>query len=87
MSCTSCGTLGIPSWWIVGKILARVFLTGGLRLDGPDGSFGDAELPGVQGRVAFAALVVERRAISRDALAETRSHRPDCPYPFRTSVT
>jgi DNA-binding SARP family transcriptional activator len=43
---------------------------GGLRFDGPEGSFVDADLPGVQGRVAFAALVVERRPISRGALAE-----------------
>jgi len=50
--------------------LARVYLTGGLRLDGPTGSFGDADLPGNQGRLAFAALIVERRALPRDALAE-----------------
>lgn len=47
-----------------------MFLTGGLRFDGPGGSFVDADLPGVQGRVAFAALVMERRPITRDALAE-----------------
>ena len=47
-----------------------MYLTGGLRLDGPDGSFTDADLPGNQGRLAFAALVVERRTLERDALAE-----------------
>ena len=50
--------------------MSRLYLTGGLRLDGPTGSFGDAELPGTQGRVAFAALAVERRPISFDELAD-----------------
>jgi DNA-binding SARP family transcriptional activator len=50
--------------------LARVYLTGGLRLDGPDGSFTDVDLPGNQGRLTFAALLVHRRALERDALAE-----------------
>jgi DNA-binding SARP family transcriptional activator len=50
--------------------LAQLFLLGGLRLDGPDGAFVDADLPGPQGRVALAVLAVERRALSRDALAE-----------------
>lgn len=50
--------------------MAHIFVTGGLRLDGPRGSFVDADLPGGQGRVAFAALVVERRSLPRDALAE-----------------
>jgi len=53
----------------MGEMLARVYLTGGLRLDGPSGSFGDAELPGPQGRLAFTALVVERRAVPREHLA------------------
>lgn len=47
-----------------------MYLTGGLRVDGPHGSFADGELPGVQGRVAFAALVVERHPVARDALAD-----------------
>jgi len=50
--------------------LARVYLTGGLRLDGPAGSFDDADLPGHQGRIAFAALVIERRPLSHDELAD-----------------
>ena len=50
--------------------MARVFLTGGLHVDGPEGSFVDADLPGGQGRVAFAALAVLRRPVARDALAE-----------------
>ena len=50
--------------------MARVFLTGGLRYDGPRGSFADADLPGGQGRVAFAALATLRRPVARDALAE-----------------
>lgn len=47
-----------------------MFLTGGLRLDGPAGSFVDADLPGGQGRIAFAALAMLRRPMARDALAE-----------------
>lgn len=50
--------------------MARLYLTGGLRMDGPDGSFTDADLPGHQGRIAFAALAVERRSMARDELAE-----------------
>ncbi len=53
----------------MGEMLARVHLTGGVRLEGPAGSFGDADLPGPQGRLAFAVLVVERRDLTRDHLA------------------
>lgn len=53
----------------MGEMLARVHLTGGVRLEGPEGSFGDADLPGAQGRLAFAVLVVERRDLTRDHLA------------------
>jgi DNA-binding SARP family transcriptional activator len=47
-----------------------LYLTGGLRLDGPSGHFVDANLPGNQGRIAFAALAVERRPLSHDQLAD-----------------
>jgi len=50
--------------------LSRLYLMGGLRFDGPDGSFGDTDLPGNQGRVAFAALAYERRPLSHDQLAD-----------------
>ena len=50
--------------------MVRVYLTGGLRFEGPDGWFDDGDLPGNQGRIAFAALVVERRALPRDTLAD-----------------
>ncbi len=50
--------------------MARLYLTGGLRLDGPAGSFTDTDLPGRQGRLAFAALAVERRPLSQDQLAD-----------------
>lgn len=66
----SCATLEADVREKVGKSLAHVFLTGGLRVEGPAGSFTDAELPGPQGRVAIAALVIERRPLTRDALAE-----------------
>ncbi len=55
---------------MVGGTLARLYLTGGLRLDGPTGSFTDADLPGNQGRIALAALAVERRPLSHDRLAD-----------------
>lgn len=66
----SCVKVRNGDWEKIGKILAQLYLMGGLRLDGPGGSFVDADLPGPQGRVALAALVVERRAIARDELAE-----------------
>jgi DNA-binding SARP family transcriptional activator len=47
-----------------------MYLTGGLRLDGPAGSFTDPDLPGNQGRLAFAVLAVERRPVSHDQLAD-----------------
>lgn len=50
--------------------MSRLYLTGGLRLDGPTGYFTDAHLPGRQGRLAFAALAVERRPLSHDQLAD-----------------
>lgn len=50
--------------------MARLYLTGGVRLDGPTGSIVDADLPGTHGRIALTVLVVERRPIPRDALAE-----------------
>lgn len=50
--------------------MARLYLTGGLRLEGPTGHFTDSDLPGRQGRIAFAALAVERRPLSHDQLAE-----------------
>jgi DNA-binding SARP family transcriptional activator len=50
--------------------LARLYLTGGVRMDGPAGSFVDADLPGNQGRIAFTVLAVERRPLSHDELAD-----------------
>ncbi len=50
--------------------MAQLYLTGGVRLDGPAGSFTESDLPGNQGRVALVALAVERRPLARDALAE-----------------
>lgn len=57
-------------WRIIGEIVARIFVTGGVRCDGPAGSFADADLPGAQGRAAFGILVMERRPLTRDALAD-----------------
>ena len=57
--------------------MARLYLTGGIRYDGPRGTFDDAHLPGHQGRIAFAALAIERRAMSHDELADVVwSERP-----------
>jgi DNA-binding SARP family transcriptional activator len=47
-----------------------VYLTGGLRVEGPSGAFAESDLPGAQARVALAALVIERRPLSRDQLAD-----------------
>lgn len=66
----SCGTLRSERQEKVGEILVHVYLTGSLRVDGPTGSFTGSDLPGNQGRLALAALVVERRPIDRDALAD-----------------
>jgi DNA-binding SARP family transcriptional activator len=57
-------------WEKIGKSLAHRYLTGGLRFDGPEGSFDDADLPGGQGRLALGALAVHRRPLERGALAE-----------------
>ena len=50
--------------------MARLYLTGGVRLDGPSGRFTDTDLPGHQGRIAFVALALQRRPLSRDELAD-----------------
>lgn len=50
--------------------MARIFLTGGLRIEGPAGVLVDRDLPGAQGRLALAALVLERRPLARDKLAD-----------------
>lgn len=50
--------------------MARLYLTGGVRLIGPRGRFTDAELPGHQGRIALVALAMERRPLARDELAD-----------------
>lgn len=48
----------------------NVFLTGPLRVEGPDGFFGERALAGNQARIALAALVHERVPLDRDHLAE-----------------
>lgn len=50
--------------------MARLYLTGGVRFDGPHGQFTDADLPGHQGRITLAALALERRPLARDELAD-----------------
>jgi DNA-binding SARP family transcriptional activator len=72
----------------MGEMLARVYLTGGVRLEGPSGSFGDSDLPGVQGRLAFAVLVDERRPLTREQLAVRMwgERPPDAWSPALTSV-
>lgn len=50
--------------------MARLYVAGGVRLEGPDGCLDDGDLPGHQGRLALVALAVERRAMRRDELAE-----------------
>jgi DNA-binding SARP family transcriptional activator len=62
--------LANPGRRIIGETLQRVYLTGGLRIDGPAGSLTEPDLPGAQGRLTFAVLATERRPIARDELAE-----------------
>jgi DNA-binding SARP family transcriptional activator len=62
--------VGSPDWGIVGESLARLYLTGGLVMAGPNASFGDADLPGHQGRIALAALATLRQPMSHDDLAD-----------------
>lgn len=50
--------------------MARLYLTGGVRFDGPGGRFTDADLPGHQGRITLVALALERRPLARDELAD-----------------
>ena len=50
--------------------MARLYLTGGVRFDGPHGQFTDADLAGHQGRITLAALALERRPLARDELAD-----------------
>jgi len=51
--------------------MARIYLTGRLAIEGPKGIVDEGELPGVQGRVALASLVMARGPISRVSLANT----------------
>ena len=50
--------------------MARVYLTGRMAIEGPRGLVDETQLPGVQGRVALAFLVLVRGPVSRDLLAE-----------------
>ena len=48
----------------------RVFLTGRLAVETSEGSFDETDLPGTQGRVAFAALSLNRNPVARHELAD-----------------
>lgn len=50
--------------------MLRVFLTGRLAVEGPDGAFEEADLPGNLGRVTLAVLAMERTPVGRDRLAD-----------------
>ncbi len=50
--------------------MARIYLTGRMALEGDGSVVEELELPGVQGRVALAALVLAKRPLARDSLAE-----------------
>lgn len=50
--------------------MARLHLTGGLHLEGPEGAVTERDVPGQQARIALVALAVGRRPVSHDALAE-----------------
>jgi SARP family transcriptional regulator, regulator of embCAB operon len=49
----------------------RVHLLGRLTVAGPESVIDERDLPGAQGRLAFAFLTLERRPVSRDELAAT----------------
>ncbi len=59
---------------VVGMLVVRpslsIFLTGRLVVEGPAGTFGEADLAGKQARVALASLTLERVPIDRDRLAD-----------------
>ncbi|MGI9657574.1 MAG: AfsR/SARP family transcriptional regulator [Gaiellaceae bacterium] len=59
--------------------MARIYLTGRMAIEGPQGLVDETELPGVQGRVALAFLVLARGPVSRDALAEAVWEGKDLP--------
>lgn len=48
----------------------RIFLTGRVCVEGPAAVIDESDLPGNQGRIAFATLVHERRPVHRDRLAD-----------------
>lgn len=50
--------------------MSRLYLTGGICLEGPDGSIVDADLPGNQGRLVLAILAVEHRPVGHARMAE-----------------
>ena len=50
--------------------MARIHLTGGLRVEGPRSGFGESQLPGHQGRIVFVALAITRQPISHGGLAD-----------------
>jgi SARP family transcriptional regulator, regulator of embCAB operon len=52
----------------------RVYLTGRIRIENGDVVVDQAALPGRQGRLAFAYLAIERRAVPRDELADILWH-------------
>ncbi len=54
---------------MIGESVARIHLTGGLQVEGPNGVAVDSDFPGTQGRLAFVALILERHPLSHDVLA------------------
>lgn len=50
--------------------MVRVHVLGRVGASGDGAGFDERDLPGVQGTVAFVVLVVERRPLTRDALAD-----------------
>jgi DNA-binding SARP family transcriptional activator len=61
----------LARWIGVAHSRARIYLTGGLSLDGPNGLISEDAFPGRQGRLCFARLVAEHgRPVSVDELAD-----------------
>lgn len=81
-----CATLDRPYWALLGGLLARVFLTGRLTVVGADGSFDEGDLPGTQGRVAFAALALHPSPLGRDQLADLVWGDDDLPDAWNAAI-
>ncbi len=66
--------------------MARIYLTGRMCIEGSRAVVDEAELPGVQGRVALALLALARGPVSRDVLAEAVWEGRELPADWEKSL-